>query len=533
MQFYFSRNIDFSNGKMNENNLNMSENIKKIIVDWCLGGGCCSRCTLRFAGHMNHETYKNESIVNQKLQFINSQWPSQTSPQLCISCLNLLSEDFIIENIPKIIQRINQSQHEFETFHLNISVPANLTLRNELIMKKIQISLSEQLIDFNFDNILITKDILRYILAEHLQNKLMKKFDPVTPSPFTVTINYTHDDVTNECKKLLTLTPNSFFAKRCKKSVSNYQFGPFNHTSIVRSIEAISDEKQVIIDWELRDTNLECKLDNVVCSKNCIYVAGRYLKFSRQLSQTPWLIDGERKMEGSIQDFITDEIHKKINCKGIKFSSSGREDVDVRMLGRGRPFVLELIDPKINNITKELLLDITNHINNATDKISVRDLQQVSKEDVEINLKNGEETKTKTYQAVCCISREFTNEDAVQLNSIKDLVLYQKTPIRVLHRRTLSTRQRTIHKLWVDQCESCDNQQSELSLIREKCDDSDHKKLFILNLTTEAGCYIKEFVHSDFGRTQPNLASILGICKADILTLDVMEVNMDWPPVLQ
>ena len=32
-------------------------------------------------------------------------------------------------------------------------------------------------------------------------------------------------------------------------------------------------------------------------------------------------------------------------CADHRFSSSGREDVDVRMLGDGRPFIVELINP--------------------------------------------------------------------------------------------------------------------------------------------------------------------------------------------
>lgn len=43
-----------------------------------------------------------------------------------------------------------------------------------------------------------------------------------------------------------------------------------------------------------------------------------------------------------------------------------------------------------------------------------------------------------------------------------------------------------------------------------------------------AGTYIKEFVHGDFGRTVPNLATLLGGgCEADILSLDV-EVRPVW-----
>ena len=42
---------------------------------------------------------------------------------------------------------------------------------------------------------------------------------------------------------------------------------------------------------------------------------------------------------------------------------------------------------------------------------------------------------------------------------------------------------------------------------------------------------MKEFVHGDFGRTFPNVGSILS-CEADIISLDVIEVGLAWPPFL-
>ena len=33
-----------------------------------------------------------------------------------------------------------------------------------------------------------------------------------------------------------------------------------------------------------------------------------------------------------------------------KFVPGGREDIDVRMLGTGRPFVLELLNPKVETV---------------------------------------------------------------------------------------------------------------------------------------------------------------------------------------
>ena len=46
-------------------------------------------------------------------------------------------------------------------------------------------------------------------------------------------------------------------------------------------------------------------------------------------------------------------------------------------------------------------------------------------------------------------------------------------------------------------------------------------RYLMLDCTTQAGTYVKEFVHGDLGRTVPSLGSLLG-CSADILQLDVM-----------
>ena len=45
-------------------------------------------------------------------------------------------------------------------------------------------------------------------------------------------------------------------------------------------------------------------------------------------------------------------------------------------------------------------------------------------------------------------------------------------------------------------------------------------QMFYITLATQAGTYVKEFVHGDFGRTEPNVAQILG-CDVDIIALDV------------
>ena len=54
-------------------------------------------------------------------------------------------------------------------------------------------------------------------------------------------------------------------------------------------------------------------------------------------------------------------------------------------------------------------------------------------------------------------------------------------------------------------------------------------------LKCSAGMYIKEFVHGDCGRTKPNLRDLIDKhCTkqvwCDIEDLDVVNVELDWPP---
>lgn len=262
-----------------------------------------------------------------------------------------------------------------------------------------------------------------------------------------------------------------------------------------------------------------------MCAES-IYIAGRYNKYLRNLSQSPWIDKDDVRIKQSIQELIEDGLKKFLQFDKSIFSSSGREDVDVRMLGNGRPFVFKLVNPwKPSNYNQETMRQIQEYVNvEHGEKIRIRHLQVVTSEAVSDNLKQGEESKAKEYRALCCCSRLLTNEDISKISDIKDLYIDQKTPIRVLHRRSLIIRRRKIHKLKIDRVIM-----SEFESVRE----DQLNNVFVLTLVTEAGTYIKEFVHGDFGRSTPSLTDLLGDCDVDLMELDVMEVFLDWPPVLE
>lgn len=156
-------------------------------------------------------------------------------------------------------------------------------------------------------------------------------------------------------------------------------------------------------------------------------------------------------------------------------------------------------------------------------------------------LKQGEETKCKTYELLCIkLARSDDDEPAVspqangdaghaaagvpvterdiaRINSYRNtppgdaarVLLQQRTPIRVLHRRPLLTRTRRILAL---SARAVPGQPA----------------LLALRVRTDAGTYVKEWAHGELGRTRPRLADALG-ARADILALDVAAVELDWP----
>ncbi|XP_025950459.1 tRNA pseudouridine synthase Pus10 isoform X3 [Dromaius novaehollandiae] len=295
----------------------------------------------------------------------------------------------------------------------------------------------------------------------------------------------------------------------CFKPAKNKQ-SVFTRMAVIKALEKIKEE-DFCKHFPCPPTSPKnfCVALEIQCNNGAVFVAGRYNKYSRNLPQTPWIIDGERKLESSVEELISEHLMAEFKADSFNFSSSGREDVDVRTLGNGRPFAIELVNPRRIHFTAEEMKGLQQTINNSSDKIQVRDLQLVTREAIG-HMKEGEEEKTKTYSALVWIDKAIQKEDIAFLDDLKELKLDQKTPLRVLHRRPLAVRHRIIHTM------------------KSEYIDEHH---FRLHLKTQAGTYIKEFVHGDFGRTKPNIGSLLNRT-ADILELDVESVDVDWPPTL-
>jgi tRNA pseudouridine synthase 10 len=247
---------------------------------------------------------------------------------------------------------------------------------------------------------------------------------------------------------------------------------------------------------------------------NPVYIAGRYRKLVRGMPQCKWICvrcggtgcercNWTGKMyEVSVEELICEPISKAFSGTDYAFHAAGREDVDARMLGGGRPFVVEVKEPRVRRVDLRVLEKRVNE--GARGLVEVRELKYVSGEAIS-RLKEGEGTQ-KIYDVLVKFDREISREKLRELESkLKDAVIEQRTPLRVAHRRADKVRRRRVYEV---RCEMVGKGRARLTI---RCD---------------GGLYIKELVNGDHGRTRPSVSEILKV-KAEVIQLDVLDVLLE------
>lgn len=483
-----------------------------LIFKDLLQQGCCARCILRLSGEKRPTSFASTE-EELRLQLVNSvncdksekqktdiELIEVETQQTCPACLGILQQFACQTFYHKIIEKVKEADHEYSDYQFSLMLPVAILIRQHAFYVFL-LHKYKSVFEDKADGIASIKDVFKWSAGSYFSKLLGVPFQMRSSFDILLTVTYAPSD--KECSFLLDLYPDLFRRRKKIKGVSE--------TFTRASVEKVLGEK---ISATIFERNFPCPpavpkepcTCEISVSHDAVFVAGRYQKYSRILSQTPWMKDGLTKVEGSVQELICQVILDRFKPTDHKFSASGREDVDVQMLGLGRPFVVELINPHRVRFTAEEMKAMQQETNKVSELVSIRDLQIVSRDDV-ARLKEGEEEKSKSYTALCWCQRTLTSQDIDLLESTKDLVLYQKTPVRVLHRRTAATRERMIYNMRVEPVNSLQ---------------------FKLHLSTQAGTYIKEFIHGDFGRTQPSMRTLLK-ADCDILSLDVTAVNIDWP----
>ena len=291
------------------------------------------------------------------------------------------------------------------------------------------------------------------------------------------------------------------------------------------AVETIKKEVNRLIGlgiWERYDKEAEFERQDIVFNVNLkgnpkvkiqinpLYIEGKYNKYKRGIPQTKWPctkckgrgceecnFTGKQYPE-SVEELISEHVLELTKGREAKFHGAGREDIDVLMLGSGRPFVLEIKEPRIRNLDYAQLEEDINKINEG--KTAYHNLHPCERPR-KAEIKQSSPDTYKVYEAIVKCDEAFNQDKLDEITKLNEI--HQQTPLRVLRRRTDMVRIKHV-----------------LDLSYEIIDDMTFK----MRIKTEGGLYIKELISGDEGRSQPNISEILGV-KAICEQLDVIEVS--------
>jgi len=242
-----------------------------------------------------------------------------------------------------------------------------------------------------------------------------------------------------------------------------------------------------------------------------LFIYGKYKKYSREIPQTKWFCKicrgrGCKRCSytgklypTSVEEIISKEFIKATKAEDESFHGSGREDIDVRMLGDGRPFVLELKNPKKRNIDFDYITKKINKENKGL--IEVDNLKISDKKEI-VRIKNS---KFKKIYRITFNCNNLINIEKLKkaVSSLQNSKISQFTPSRVAHRRANIIRDKHIYKTKIESIDGA---------------------MAIITLEAESGTYIKELVSGDNGKTKPSISELIGY-PCNVVELDVIEIK--------
>lgn len=239
--------------------------------------------------------------------------------------------------------------------------------------------------------------------------------------------------------------------------------------------------------------------DEISAQINSLALYGRYRKLERGIPQTEW-----DKYDKSVEELVAPPALSTFRGTGAVFHGAGREDVDALMLGTGRPFVLEIEEPRRRDADLSALeVEINDH---ADGKVEVEGLRMATHDMIE-RVKGL--PASKTYR----MDIEFGEPvppDAFEaaLAELEGTTVQQRTPNRVAHRRADHVRERQVYEI-----------------------DGDIKddRRATVTVHGEGGLYVKELVSGDEGHTRPSIADLVG-AQAEVTALDVIAVEGEDEP---
>lgn len=207
-----------------------------------------------------------------------------SSAPSCSVCLGLLHLESLL---PSITQSVTSANYEFSDFQLQLSLPSVLPLRQAWLQHRLPGAVE-------------LKDAVRVLLTPALEQALSRPHH--SGSVLTIRVTATCSKADEDLALL--------------RMPGKYKKEP-NAKSIAQAVEHV--DAALLSSYHPKPYTAVFRTE---VSHQPLYVGGSYLKLSRQVSQSPWLIEGEDQPSLSVQQLVGAPLQQAFGCASYSLHAS-------------------------------------------------------------------------------------------------------------------------------------------------------------------------------------------------------------------
>ena len=223
-----------------------------------------------------------------------------------------------------------------------------------------------------------------------------------------------------------------------------------------------------------------------------LFVYGRYLKMTRGLPQKHRKY-GALLKEGSVEQILAQRLTESFNAKGAKFTWVGGESTESLVLGSGRPFYAEIIEPKLRHIDESEIF-------------KEKDKGVILKE---MMIMDGKPKKSPNFKVKVSAHVKFDEEvDEEWLHILKERLQNSEVKVVPLRKKAF------MKKIYDFNLERINGKEAKIMF---ECDGGLNIKRFISGSDSDVG--------KDLLEISPNISEIMGI-RANCDIFDILDVEV-------
>ena len=206
-------------------------------------------------------------------------------------------------SLHQILSKISEFDYKFKQFRIHLSLPVTVSIREQAVYARLLNRCP--LLEKHLKDCFKVKDALKYVLMRRVAEAAGAEFSADARTEINIETEYASKQ--SECMELYDKCKGQFTLKSKQKFDLT-----FSSSNVTRALASLGVKG--LLGLKLDRPEHQVTIQSVTISNLSVFVVGRYNKYSRVMSQTPWFLHEQAEIK-SLEDVVVQGIRKHIPCE--------------------------------------------------------------------------------------------------------------------------------------------------------------------------------------------------------------------------